>query len=325
MKKKLTLNNTDYYKNLILKLNSIKTTNIDISENDISKYRFIFVGELGYGLVSWFPYLNFLSSTGINLKTLMIKGYRSFCPFISSKSDHVEVEFKNLDSWGTFQQLISIKKNHKGEVFISPFNYKYNQMNITIGGYKWLNPSFHNPINVTNYKKLKIKTLKTYLKKININNKYWVINIKKHFNWGNNFIENFYSVEEVNKIIKYAKKKNIVVFLNDTSLVEDSRQVDLYNFDSFVNNQNVYNLNDLYKNVQTPDLVNQIQFEFLSNADHVFASQGGNSFISLMLAKSVTVIMRGGLDYIDLKDMAKIYNTKMEVIYNLEQSKLLEL
>ena len=44
-----------------------------------------------------------------------------------------------------------------------------------------------------------------------------------------------------------------------------------------------------------------------------------------MLAKSVTVIMRGGLDYIDLKDMAKIYNTKMEVIYNLEQSKLLEL
>ena len=99
----------------------------------------------------------------------------------------------------------------------------------------------------------------------------------------------------------------------------------MYNFDSFVNNQNVYNLNDLYKNVQTPDLVNQIQFEFLSNADHVFASQGGNSFISLMLAKSVTVIMRGGLDYIDLKDMAKIYNTKMEVIYNLEQSKLLEL
>ena len=107
MNKKLTLHNTDFYKNLILKLNFIHTTNIDINENDISKYRFIFIGELGYGIVSWFPYLNFLNSKGINFKTLMIKGYKSFCPFISSKSDHVEVELKHLDSWGTFKQLMS--------------------------------------------------------------------------------------------------------------------------------------------------------------------------------------------------------------------------
>jgi hypothetical protein len=325
MNKKLTLHNTDFYKNLILKLNFIHTTNIDINENDISKYRFIFIGELGYGIVSWFPYLNFLNSKGINFKTLMIKGYKSFCPFISSKSDHVEVELKHLDSWGTFKQLMSLKKYLKGEILISPFNYKYHQTNISIGGYKWQNPSFHNPINVTNYKKLKIKPIKTFLKKNNIKNKYWVINIKKHFNWGNNFIENYYSFDEIKKILNYAKEENITVFLNDTSLVEDASQVDLFNLDSFVNNQNVFNLNDLYKKVRKPDEINQIQFEYLSNADHVFSTQGGNSLISILLAKSSTIIMRGGLDFIDLTEMAKIYNRDIEIIYELNQSKILKL
>ena len=69
---------------------------------------------------------------------------------------------------------------------------------------------------------------------------------------------------------------------------------------------------------------NELQFSLLSGAEHIFATQGGNAAIALVLGKCVSILMRGGLDYPDYMSLAKIYGTKVEVVYEIEHFKVMK-
>lgn len=189
-------------------------------------------------------------------------------------------------------------------------------------GQDWQNPWLHRLIDTTHYAPL-------FPEKASICHAepYVVLNHKNYFNWGNEHIVNFYNAEEVKLIADWARAAGLGLFLNRFPAPEEPENIytdDADLISEVIAYPNVRDMAVEYAGITDPGEQNKLQFALLSGAEHIFATQGGNAAIALVLGQCVSILMRGGHDYPDIKSLAKIYDTNVEVAYEIEQFKVMK-
>jgi hypothetical protein len=76
-----------------------RVASIELSRDEAARARFCFLGEFGYEMISWLPYLRFLQDRlDIPLRTAGRPGSRTYYDF---SADHIELDGSFLgEMWG---------------------------------------------------------------------------------------------------------------------------------------------------------------------------------------------------------------------------------
>lgn len=288
--------------------------------------RFAFVGEFGYGILGFFPYLNHLASDKeLEIRTLGLPGST---PFFSYSTQHTIVEGVSTDSWGTIKGALQLAKyaNLRDPVFV-PVNISTRSFRPAKGLPEWqstqlkiLHPGY------TAYRKLdfKVNESEELNGLLRLLGEYVVINVKNYNTWPGTYVPNWYTENNLEFIHVWCKERGLKVVLNrspvpaspDEPLVSDEH------VDRFAKYLDVTDLSDTYQFLTLEDAT-LLQIEILRNARHVWAVQGGNALLAMAVSNSVSILMRGGGDWSDYKFFAKTYDCEnYEFIYEPEQSLL---
>lgn len=286
---------------------------------------FGFFGELGYGLISFWPYLAWLRrEQNIPVRTAGLVGTGAFVPF---SSEHYELDVPSGDSWGSAPSLLSAKKLLPQFRFIfGPWNGGPEFFSLGSEGTVWRRQSLHqNFDSLQNWAPLEfIQTVApaAFFRQLETA-PFWVVNIKEHFNWGNTGIPNFYFLDEIREITAQAKATGRYVVINRFPAPKEQENIEApaVDFADLSALDNVIDLSHVYDRASTLTEANKIQISFLTNAERVFATQGGNASLSISCSRKVTVLLRGGLDYPGLVSLARRYNTELEFVHSAFQAK----
>ncbi|MEN9394980.1 MAG: hypothetical protein RL362_1201, partial [Bacteroidota bacterium] len=120
------------FKNLIYS-KSIRNEKI-INIDNYREFRFAFFGELGYGLICFFPFLYYVTKReGIKLKTIGLKGSVPF--FDDFSCDHIELDIQQGDCWGSRELFWNFKlRKSCSEYLIFPDD----NTNLNLFNLKWI-------------------------------------------------------------------------------------------------------------------------------------------------------------------------------------------
>lgn len=288
----------------------------NIEKNKAEACYFGFFGEFGYGVISWLPYLEYLADQGIKINGVGPAGHKPLWSFANS---FTSVNVGPGDSFGEGMQIrIAQRQLMNGKQIIAPTNLR--RFGLSVDGHEWQNPWLHRSIDTTNYNRLFPRK-----KSVCHAKPYVILNHKNYFNWGNEHIVNFYKAQEIKFIADWARACGLDLLLNRFPAPVESTS--MYNDDTDLISEiiaypNVQDLALQYAKINDAAEQNELQFSFLSGAKHIFATQGGNAAIALVLGKYVSILMRGGMDYPDYTSLAKIYGANVDVAYEIEQLKV---
>jgi hypothetical protein len=236
---------------------------------------------------------------------------------------------ESTGSWGTFKGALKLAKfaSRKDPVFV-PVNFTSRNLNLAQDLPKWESRNLHiYHEEYIAYRELHLPIFS--LDKIDLTlptkNKYFVINIKNYQSWDYQYIPNWYDKEDLKKIGQLARKLGYDLILNQSPVNPD---VDDPIYDNqfvqdFKSEFQAIDLTQDYGKLSTSDAT-KYQIEILRNAEHVWAVQGGNAFLAISLAKSCSILMRGGADWIDYHYFRKLYSGISEIIFEVGQSHLLK-
>jgi hypothetical protein len=283
---------------------------IKIDRHEIDDFRFVFVGELGYGLISWMPFMNYISkSKDIKFKTLGLIGSGAF--FSDFSKDHFEIDCIQGDMWGVnMHKIIADKyRNFEKLVFIS------NKIKLEIIDIEWKFRDIHIDFkNNIHYLPLDFEIIKTHKDVL----EYVVINIKSYYNWGNSAIKNFYQFSEILEIIDFYYPMKVI--LNNPKLPSEETN-EYFEVETALkriidSRNNVITSDNLYKECQNIGEINVRQISLLKGAHSIFACQGGNAVLSIFCNKKTRVLMRGGFDYPDYESISYIKQVPLVIAYD---------
>jgi hypothetical protein len=287
------------------------------------EFRYGFFGELGYGLIGWLPYLKYLSQHIGPIKTVGLPGTKPFWEF---SSDHIEVSIEQADMWGNRSSgLLAAELLDGSEYLVAPVTASgYKAYDFAVSGHAWRSLELHRNITGENYSSLTFT--QAPLEHLNFVRKpFVVINVKNYFNWGNTDIPNLYTADDIADIISVSGSRGLSVVLNRFPASRESTNIYLEDdyLQGVLMGSNVIDMMPIYAGLESIADRNRLQTNAISNAEHVFASQGGNAVLALMCNKSVTVLMRGGYDYPDYTSLARLYGSDLDLIYEVKQSRFL--
>ena len=303
----------------------------DIVINDkeeLKNHRFVFSGEFGYEIISWLPYLNFLSKDlGIKIRTASRKGSKVFYEKISF--DHLELDDKFLgDMWGELNKVERLMLFHKN--IITPINENINRK-ICIVGIDWNNRNIHDKIILESYSPLKFSKdtllsypdLKCLFQKELKNSRIAIINNKNYYNWGNLTVRNFYTREELIIIRDYLLSQNFYIIYNNIKTIQESANdyEELYDYDIF-KCEGCFDLNQMPELCSNIDLRNRLQIYLFYKADLCIGTQGGNAYLPATCRNPQFILMRKG-NYLDYTELGKIYGVPVSCFYEVDQLILL--
>ena len=295
------------------KLRSVQT--IQLHEENASDYVFCFFGEFGYGLTTWLPFLNQVSQeTNIKMVTCGLNGST---PFFSNFSlHHTELAIKSLDEMGNSAvngeiHLVydELRKRFPTQKIIFP------TPGITINGRTWLNTNLHIRFNPSCGDFSHLPPLPPAPEKEASNTpRRIVINIKDYHNWQNDAIQNYYTEDDLIRIVEHHQEDEI--FLNYPSLPKEDSSSGYFTV-KLPQGLNIHSSYSIYDGCESIGDINKKQIELLASADVVYATQGGNAILSLLCAKEIKIIMRGGFDYPDFTYLGKKLNKKVDIFFEL--------
>jgi hypothetical protein len=288
--------------------------------NHRPNFRYGFFGELGYGLIGWLPYLKYVSQKIGPIKTVGLVGTSPFWEF---SSDHIEVSVHQSDMWGDRTSAIQAAQFlDRSEHLVAPVTAEgYRAYDFSLNGHAWKSLELHRNLTGDNYAPLLLPQGSPEYTGFPTR-PYVVINVKNYFNWGNTDIPNLYSADEIANIAAICEAKGFQVALNRFPASRESTNIYLEEdyLEGVLARGNVIDMLPRYAAIESTADRNRLQTDVIAGAEHVFASQGGNAVLALMGNKSVTVLMRGGYDYPDYTSLARIYGSKLDLIYELRQS-----
>ncbi len=287
-------------------------------------HRFVYFGELGYGLMSFFPYLNYLANVKrIEIETCGPIGSSAFFYF---SSKHTELPISTVPGLGDRATAIQALKLNNYKSFFSPRTMTPSHLLASDetmcwrgleggriqphhGGYLNLNYEFNQSFS---------PTIEECLQK-----DYLLVNIKNHYNWNNNSIPNFYGENEILELNQLARNNGLHLYINDVQVPLEDSEIGIENRlkEKYGDLQDVLFLSEFYKDEENLSERTKIQFQFMQKAKRVYASQGGNAALSVINNRNVTVLMRGGFDWPDYVNLSQAYSTNIEFIYEIGQSK----
>jgi hypothetical protein len=189
---------------------------------DHNSTRFGYFGEFGYGLIAYLPYLNYLAKElHIPLKTVAPKGMAYLFDF---STNHLSIEIDSTDGWGERKAAIIAKKsmsNRKEKLFapIGGANFFGRNRIIDLGfsESQWKFTKIHQlNLNPENYLPLKpsLDFSDDFLDFVKAQGQFLLVNFKDYFNWGLPGVQNFFTASDIEKIVNYARKRNLKILLN---------------------------------------------------------------------------------------------------------------
>ena len=297
---------------------------------------FAFFGELGFGILAYLPYLNHLSSTGVEVHTV---SYPGIGPLFYFSNSHFELDLEPRDGWCSQRQALRIapKLGQLGGPIFMPTSEQEKTVSVEtpVGDSSWRYKSVHAirrlesdflPLQIPETTNSRIREAVGKL------GNYWVVNQKDHNQWAPLHgaaheaypVLNTYSSEEINCLAKEAQHSDITLVINRSPVRATSFEAGLRIPEVELGGiQGVIEAVDFYRDFDSPNLQMEFQLHLLRNAGHVFASQGGNSYLAGLVARKMTVLLRGGWDYANLLNMAKDYECEIDAVYELANSKFL--
>ncbi|MBS4012375.1 MAG: glycosyltransferase, partial [Bacteroidetes bacterium] len=286
---------------------------IIISAEEASESVFCFLGEFGYELISWLPYLLFLKGKrGIKLNTVSRIGSKVFYYFSDS---HHEVEGRLIgDMWGEPEKYYHLQSVFNGKRIIHPGPDFINKKKIIIDGAEWENKDIHGIIKTNFYTSPDYSWVKTEYP-FAIKKPFVVINNKFFRQWFQIYQAplNYFDVKDIRLMVEMFKNYGYSVIYNH--FIEET-SIDQYfdfSFNDLKSDESFINLNDYYKNISNEER-NKLQLSLFNDAEFVVGLQGGNMYLPALCKKNLWMLMRDGR-YIDYLEFGRIYGIEVNVFY----------
>jgi hypothetical protein len=301
-----------------LRLNGISTK---LSHKSKTVVKVGFVGEFGYALIGLLPYLNYLAKQGVALHTY---GLRGSSPFFYFSSQHSEVAGLATGSWGTLTGAWKLRKF--GSLFSPLFvPLEVTQRHLSVQSMVWESNRLHVPhADYKHYAPLDLQRgTKKFEELVGSFGRYFVLNVKNYQTWTGVHVPNWYLDNEIGAILEKAKELNLKILVNRSPVPpsEDEPTFTQQAIETLIGSPNVVDLAAYYAALDSHD-AGLFQLKILENAEHVWATQGGNAALALICAPSISVIMRGGFDWEDYSFLRKIHPSRSEILPTIFQSGL---
>lgn len=285
-----------------------------IDKSTASNSVFCFLGEFGYEMISWIPYLLYLKKkVGITLNTISRKGSK---PFYYFSDKHFEVDPRFIgDTWGNPEHYIRLMNNNQNVNIIHPGIDFINKKQISVDGAEWENKDIHSFINTNNYLTPDYKHINFKLP-FELTKPYVVLNNKYFRQWFHKYKApiNYYDRKELDNIITTLMDFGYSVVYNH--FIENTSSDEYFEFDfksASYNDERFVDLNEYYKSLKLEER-NMLQLTLFNDADFVIGTQGGNMYLPAVCGKDLWILMRHG-QYIDYIEFAKLYDIQVNVFY----------
>ncbi|MCH8251808.1 MAG: hypothetical protein IID36_05085 [Planctomycetes bacterium] len=288
-----------------------------LTEDEAAHARFCFLGEFGYELVSWIPYLLFLRETlGIRLRTLGRPGSSVIYYF---SNDHVEVDSSYIGGcWGDPLAYARLADLYPTDLLVCPGRQSgtlVNRRRIEVGGHRWTTVDIHRSIDETNYVKPDYSHIQPWspiagLAIVVINNKYLV-------QWEDRYHRpiNFFDPDALRSLRDLFLENGYGVVYNhfvEQTAIDD--HLALADTELFGIDDATFDMRAIYADCASPAERNERQISLYNSADLVVAPQGGNVYIPAICGRHLCMIMRDG-DYLDYLELARLYDIDLDVFY----------
>ena len=184
---------------------------------DASKTYLALLGEFGVEMIAWLPYLTYLKSKGIKLKTISRKGSSVFYENVSE--EHIEVgnEYIGYGGYGFLNDLEKLKMDTGLSVF-APCK-ELRAFSIFVNGIEWQIRDFHSRYPTEHLLRPEFKMQDViHIKKLSEGYKGIVtINNKSYVDCGAGLVRNCLLQEEVEGLFSFLTSNNYFVVYNDFS------------------------------------------------------------------------------------------------------------
>lgn len=276
--------------------------------------RFCFLGEFGYEIISWIPYLLYLKQTlGLKLRTLSRPGSSVFYAF---SDDHREAPASLIGGvWGEPASYDRLRRRFRSTRLIHPGPDMINKRRISVEGVEWTTRDIHRPIAETNYVRPDLSDVEAWSPipgrpLVVLNNKYFV-------QWPGTFDVPVNSFDRASLVAL----RDLLVqrgygvaynhFVEKTAVDEHQRLDDegLFGLDAAT-----YDLRSRYAETTCPADRNRLQISVYNAADFVIGPQGGNLYLPAVCRKPIFLLMRAG-EYVDYRELGRLYGVAVEAFY----------
>lgn len=275
---------------------------------------FCFLGEFGYEVISWLPYLIYLKRTlGLRLHTVSRPGSRVFYEF-SDRHDEVDSTFVG-DVWGYPDSYDRLRERYPGACLVHPGRHPINRRAITVEGIAWTTKNIHARIEQTNYALPDFSHLAPYHPLPGrplavINNKYFV-------QWPDTYSSpiNFLDRAALIALRDLLVARGYAVVYNHfvEQTIHDQHRV-LDDTGIFGVDPHTHDLRVDYVNARTTEARNRLQLSLYNAADLVIGPQGGNLYLPAVCRRPLFILMRAG-DYVDYVELGRLFGIPVEIFY----------
>ncbi|MCG3129344.1 MAG: hypothetical protein FLDDKLPJ_00071 [Phycisphaerae bacterium] len=276
--------------------------------------RFCFLGEFGYEIISWIPYLLYLKRTlGLKLRTFSRPGSSVFYAF---SDDHREVPASLIGGvWGEPASYDRLRRRYRSTRLIHPGPDMINKRRISVEGVEWTTRDIHRPLAETNYLRLDRPAVEAWSPISGrplavINNKYFV-------QWPGTFDApvNYFDRASLIALRDLLVQRGYGVvynhFVEKTTVDEHLR---LNDEDIFGLDAATCDLRSRYAETTCPADRNRLQISVYNAADFVIGPQGGNLYLPAVCRRPIFMLMRAG-DYVDYRELGRLYGVAVEAFY----------
>jgi hypothetical protein len=287
---------------------------VDLSKKDAEKAVFCFLGEFGYEMISWIPYLLFLKKTlGFKLRTISRPGSRIFYYF---SDEHREIDSSLVgDMWGASTSYIKLAKEQPDSLLVFPGQQSVNEKRIVIGGYAWTNPNIHGVISLENYEVPDYSFIRpeSPIKK----RPFVVINNKYVRQWPSEYDSpiNFFDLSTIARLRDLFLDAGFgVVYNHFVEPTSSDEYWDLKDRDVMTGIADAYDMRAVYSVIKDKNELNRLQCSLYNAAAFVVGPQGGNLYLPALCRRDLIILMKAGV-YRDYQQFERIFGIHVETFY----------
>jgi len=283
---------------------------IDIKLTTGDEAYFCFLGEFGYEVVSWIPYLLYLKKElGIRINTISRPDSSVFYYF---SDNHTEVDPSLLTyGWGDAHNYKRVQRTLENSTLIFPASNYSEKRRIVVNGIEWFNRDIHKPIDESHYIRPDYSSVRTDLPFSF--SRYAVINNKFVKEWEGapiNYFDRQALIRLRDTLLDAGVHPVYNRFVEKTAVDEDL----LLDDEDIFRKEGCYDMRDFYDNLPVNFSKNTVQVSMFNEAAFVIGVQGGNVYIPAVCRKHIYMLMRKG-KYIDYQELARIFSAQIDVFY----------
>jgi hypothetical protein len=287
---------------------------VNISREQTKRARFAFLGEFGFELIAWLPYLWYLKEEGYTIRTIGRPGSTIFYPFAD---EHIEVTDATLlgHGWGAPSAYAKVAEQFSHDLLVFPGPENTNRKQIVVGGKAWTNKNINVRIQEENYRTLDYSHVPPWSP---ISDKpFIVLNNKYYRQWPIYYDApvNYFGPVELAALRDLLLCKGYgVVYNHYVEPTGDDPGGELQDRSVFGTLPATHDLRDRYAECRDEGERNRIQLGLYHACSAVIGVQGGNLYLPAICRRPFYMLMRAGT-YQDYLELGRLYKVKVEAFY----------